>query len=201
MLKNLINNKNIPNDGKEFIGVNLDGWRMRAENKQELNKPIGDGIILVKQPQTVVSDIIIDDEEVAIIRMYSLRNNIQGEFAQSGMDYKGCDGHCNPFKYTAWSTYPMDNAHFAVSGGEIKWAKWIPKINVAGQYEIFVWYPNEFDNRFINFKISDLSSNVKYKIKDSKGETIKEINQQIDGGQWNSLGVYNFNVGTSGYIV
>lgn len=191
------------NDGREFTSVNLDGWSMNGLDGR-WGKPVGDGIILVSSPQkVVVSDIVIDDEfpgDTGLGHAVFVHNNIQGSFSHSGMSYESCNGDCNPFVYTAWSTYPMDNAHYAFPGDGSKWARWTPRIGVGGEYEIFIWYPDEVDQGLVNFSRGELASNAKMTIKHASGETSKEINQKLNGGQWNRVGIYRFNAGTSGFV-
>jgi hypothetical protein len=188
------------NDGKIFTDVTLDGYSMNGLT-DTWGKPVGDGIILVKSPQTIVSDILIDDEvEGETGKVTFTHNNIQGEFTHNGFTYTDGGGYINPFDYSAWSVYPSDSAHYALKGDGTKWARWTPRIGISGQYEIFIWYPNRFDKRFINFDINSLATNARIKIHHADGDSYVTVNMRQNGGRWVSLGTYRLMEGTSNYV-
>lgn len=45
-----------------------------------------------------------------------------------------------------------------------------------------------------------MASNASYTITHANGNASKTVNQQANAGQWNSLGTYRFNQGTSGNV-
>jgi|GEM_PF-343022 sugar transferase (PEP-CTERM/EpsH1 system associated) len=172
------------NNGKLFTEVTLDGWSRNNQTSGQWAKPIGDGIILVKTPQTVVSDIIIDDEGNA---GQVLENNIQGEFTQSGFSF-------DPEAYgrwaEAWRVYGHNTCYYASPGDGSSWARWTPRIGVAGYYDVYEWHPSGADH----------ASNAPFTIRSASGDTVIYVNQRVNGAQWNYLGRYYFQVGTAGYV-
>lgn len=63
-----------------------------------------------------------------------------------------------------------------------------PTFDSAGQFEVSAWWV-EGGNR---------SSSATYVINHAEGSTNVSVNQQQNGGQWNSLGTFNFRSGSSG---
>ena len=70
------------------------------------------------------------------------------------------------------------------------YATWTPSVSSAGSYEVYIWY-TEAGTR---------DTNAKYTIHHANGEDVFRINQQQNDGQWVSLGEFNFDQDTSGYI-
>ena len=68
-------------------------------------------------------------------------------------------------------------------------ATWTPNITVAGSWAVYAWW-TAGTNR---------SSNSAYQIHTTGGDSNVYVNQQVNGGKWNSLG--SFNLGTGGYWV
>ena len=68
---------------------------------------------------------------------------------------------------------------------------WRSDIPEAGTYGVYAWWR----------ALSSNVTNAKYTIYYNGGSESVEVNQQINGGQWNLLGTYSFTVGTSGYVV
>ena len=67
---------------------------------------------------------------------------------------------------------------------------WTPNIPTAGGYEVYGWWC-QGGNR---------STQAPFLIYYNGGNTTVRVNQQINGGRWNSLGIYQFNAGTSGTV-
>jgi len=180
------------NNGAQFNSITLSTYER-----------FGDSVILVKQPQTVVSDIYIDNAVPNQDQLSSdWENNIQGTWSQSGFEYNYPVNTYNESDlfYDDWSMYPNNDAHWATPGTTAKWAKWTPDIGVAGNYEVFVWYPNKFNTDRAPFTISQVGQSVRYTVFHANGSTPVTVNQQQNGGQWVSLGTYAFNQGTAGYV-
>jgi hypothetical protein len=70
-------------------------------------------------------------------------------------------------------------------------ATWTPNLPAADNYNVHAWWKAD-PNR-----ATDSPYTIYY---DGGSETI-EVNQEIDGNQWNLLGSYPFAAGTSGYVV
>jgi hypothetical protein len=79
--------------------------------------------------------------------------------------------------------------HSAGSGANT--ATWTPDIPEAGYYRVYAWW-NAWSNR-----ATDAPYTINY---DGGSETI-DVNQEVNGGQWNLLGTYPFVAGTSGSVV
>ncbi|MFH1500110.1 MAG: cellulase family glycosylhydrolase [Verrucomicrobiota bacterium] len=97
----------------------------------------------------------------------------------------------------AWSTSThrpgYHGTNFVHNGNTDQGAKSVvftPDIPVAGDYEVFTRWTSD-NNRATNVPISVTSTT---------GTTSAEFDQQIDGGQWISLGVHAFAQGTTGLV-
>ena len=75
-------------------------------------------------------------------------------------------------------------------GVDYSQVSWTPDLPVAGLYDVSVWYV-QGTNR---------ATDVEYTIHHAGGTTAVTVNQRVNGSQWNSLGSYNFNQETSGYV-
>lgn len=65
-------------------------------------------------------------------------------------------------------------------------ATWTPNITASGSWTVYAWWPAG-GNR---------SPNSAYAVTNSGGTTSVYVNQQINGGVWNSLGAFSFGTGT-----
>jgi len=97
----------------------------------------------------------------------------------------------------AWNTnsggtdrWPMDDQPNADDAWDVTQAdtetaraEWVCVNLPAGGYEVFAWWP------IVTF---DMRENVAYEVHHAAGATTARVNQKVDGGQWNSLGVYTF---------
>ncbi len=164
---------------------------------------IGDAVILLKAPQTIVSPIIIDDTNCRG------PNNIQGEFDTSGMQIflqegmtSHCKNHFSPFP-NSWRYFPRDTAHYAARGNGTATSRWTPRIGMPGLYEVFVWSPNEVKSSFTDrggFHAGDIATEAPFTVHHRDGQTVTSVNIQRDGGGWVSLGTFAFEAGISGYV-
>jgi hypothetical protein len=69
-------------------------------------------------------------------------------------------------------------------------ATWMPGIPSLGIYQVYAWWP----------AYSTRSTNVSYEVHHSYGVDTVTVNQRTNGAQWNLLGVYQFDAGTSEYV-
>ncbi|RLJ06566.1 MAG: hypothetical protein DRP16_05000, partial [Candidatus Aenigmatarchaeota archaeon] len=95
-----------------------------------------------------------------------------------------------------WSTSTTGNEYSTNwrrdnSPGTGSWARWTPNISIAGNYEVFAYWSTAG---------SALASNAPYTVYYAGGSSTVTVNQEINGNQWNSLGIFEFNSGTSGYV-
>jgi chitodextrinase len=69
-------------------------------------------------------------------------------------------------------------------------ATWTPNLTRAGDYQVYAWWTAGAG------RIND----AKYTITHANGQDTVTANQKLNGGSWNLLGTYTFNIGTSGNI-
>jgi hypothetical protein len=171
------------NNGMPFEEVELKGWRLNdVDNKYA--KRLGDAIVLLKSPATVVSDILIDDGGTDDVDPHP---NYMGRFVQSGMQF-------DPYGYrkwkNAWYVYGHSSCYYAPPSNGNSWARWIPQIHITGSYEVFEWHPTS----------SDLAKDARYTVKAGDKVTSITVNQTMNGGRWNRLGVFWFRAGDENYV-
>jgi hypothetical protein len=86
--------------------------------------------------------------------------------------------------------YDGDGQYHA-SGTGSNTATWTPDVDEAGEYRVYAWW-NSYTNR---------ATDAPYTINYDGGSDTIDVDQQVNGGQWNLLGTYPFAAGTSGYVV
>lgn len=100
---------------------------------------------------------------------------------------------------SSWSSGTSAPGHWATgyrfrdstgSGAGIGAVEWRPDLPINDTYNVAVYYP-EGTNR---------SNNVTFTVHHSGGSTPVMVNQQINGGTWNLLGLFSFNAGTTGSV-
>ncbi len=70
-------------------------------------------------------------------------------------------------------------------------ATWTPDLPVAGAYEVYAWW----------HQASGRATNAHYVINHNGGSADVYVDQTVNGGQWNTIGTYQFTAGTSGNVV
>jgi len=83
--------------------------------------------------------------------------------------------------------YTQDGSTAANPG---KWAKWTPTISQAGNYRVYMQYAGG----------TGRPTTAPVQIQHANGVANLTIDQSVNGGKWNYLGMYNFAVGTAGYV-
>lgn len=177
------------NNGSQFTSVQLSG----APQTEHYMK--GDGIILLKEPATLVTEIVIDNEDINMTSPGSRPARTYGDW-QDG--FRGYSAYAIRFGWGGWS---VPFVYSSPGNGENR-AEYVPTIGVAGNYEVFEWHLDiggERDKQ--GFDLGTGASNVPFTITHGGGQTQGTVNQTVNNGQWNSLGVFHFNVGTSGKVV
>jgi len=88
--------------------------------------------------------------------------------------------------------YGADYAYCTTAATETKTATFTPKIDIAGYYTVYVWYPQG----------ANRSTIAPYTVVYNGGQQTVNVNQTTGGGQWITL-VTNqkFAAGTAGYII
>lgn len=69
-------------------------------------------------------------------------------------------------------------------------AEWRPNLPVAGQYDVYAWWVAS----------SNRALAAPYRVVYATNTANTPMNQTANGGQWNLLGNFGFNAGTSGYV-
>jgi hypothetical protein len=172
------------NDGSEFTSMTLAGY------SHEYKHQSGDGLILVNTPQYVVADIYLDDcysgtspatEDPVFIGSWTRGDQIGAEY------WCQCNRpHQNLFAFMY--TYPGDGESEAI---------YTPTIGVAGNYEVFEWHGYMGNTPE---HISE-ATDVPYKITYANGMSSSgSIDQSANYGQWNSMGTFYFEAGTTNNI-
>ncbi len=168
------------NNGELFSSVQLKG----ATFGSAVTTYVGDGIILVKTPTRSICDIIIDGGDPA--------TSPASEAAEFNGDWDEMFKENNSFylKIAPWKNVSL-SGYRRTDGGGNDAAVFRPTIGYPGVYRVREWHGYDDGNE---------ATNVKYTINHSGGSLTIYINQQENQGQWNDLGMYYFNKGTSGNV-
>lgn len=174
------------NNGQAFTQVNLLGHNVVAYGGN--NMIVGDGLLLVKSPRTAVADIILDESPGS-----TTAGGADAEFV--GNWTKKCDGGFG--FYTLRCASWMNLFGYAVSGAfEDAVATYRPNIGLSGKYEVFEWH-GQLGN---NHNAVQENPAVRHVIKHAGGESAVIVNQRINYGKWNSLGIFQFNAGNDNQV-
>jgi hypothetical protein len=134
-----------------------------------------DGILLLKEPKTLITPIIIDNvaHNMTTIGQEPVRYSqgwTQARYGPSGyaLGY-GWDEFASPFAQTS----------------EPGTATYSPIISVPGDYEIFEWHPDlQADGQ------GEPCNALTVEIHHAEGTTVRTFDQSVGSGQWNSLGIF-----------
>lgn len=169
------------NNGQRFTDVTLFGGTYNENWGPMLLKYTGDGIVLVKEPVTIVSDIVIDNDDVT-----TSPGSSPPEFIGSWTtQFKNNDS------YAVCVAPAVDFSGYACTGVEDVQAVFRPTIGIAGFYAVYEWH---------GFHTGREATNAKYIVNHAGGSVLQEVNQQADQGQWNLLGSFFFNKGKTGNV-
>ncbi len=110
-------------------------------------------------------------------------DNVDSDFSSAGSWLSNSD-----------PTYPFYGSNFLYNfpGTGADWATFRPNLPVAGNYEVFLWYgtaPGTATNQpfTVNYNGGSMT-------------TLINVNGNFGGGEWLSLGIFNFAAGTSGNV-
>ncbi|MCX7718757.1 MAG: hypothetical protein N2111_10215 [Candidatus Sumerlaeaceae bacterium] len=70
------------------------------------------------------------------------------------------------------------------------WARWTPNLPATGPYKVYAWWVAS----------SNRAAAAPFTVVHAGGTTVVPRDQRINGSQWNLLGTFTFNAGTSGYV-
>ncbi len=164
------------NNGQKFTSVSFDGY---------------DGIMLFTEPTTLMTPIVIDNVSKNMTSPGQNPVNYSGTWEQIRWVWNVQIGKSS---YGLGVTWGSEGYLYAISHQQGE-ASYRPKFNVAGKYEIYEWHA---DVREAGQTPCD---NVKLVITSAEGTGEKTVDQSVNSGQWNSLGVYNFDKGSAGNVV
>jgi len=86
---------------------------------------------------------------------------------------------------------PWDgNYRWSMTTNQSDWARWTPNLPESGWYEVSVWYV-EGTNR---------ASDARFTVHHAGGDTEFTVDQTKDGEQWNVLGGFGFDAGSSAWV-
>ncbi len=94
-----------------------------------------------------------------------------------------------------WSAGDMGNPwclnyRWSSTSNQSDWARWTPTLPQDGWHQVAVWY-TDGGNR---------ASDAIYVVTHSEGESQFTVDQTVNGGRWNPLGVFFFHAGNSGWV-
>jgi hypothetical protein len=164
------------NNGGQFSSITLDGHGFSDQS-------VGDGILLVRSPMTIVSDIIIDN-----LNNYSSPAS-EGAVLQPGSAWTVSDDQGNSWSHrqAAWhDLYSYSTT--SDSGATIEFR---PTIGISGKYQIFEWHPD------VGNACSSIATDLYI---NGKLHTSTSIDQSRRGGQWNSLGIFDIQDGETSFV-
>ncbi len=171
------------NNGQKFDSITLKGESMGG-----YDKPKGDSIILVKNPQTVVAPIIIDTEQFATspgVKTAKV-SGFQGTCGKSNSvigfrtGYPWCSSVNPLYGYTESSTNRGNTVTFEVG-----------LVN-GGSYKVYEYHPG----------IGSIDAfDVPHTIYHAGGQSTVNVDQRKNTEQWNLLGTYNFNANQVAKVV
>jgi hypothetical protein len=178
----------LTNDGTLFERVTLEGY---LNTDKTPHRRYGDGLLLFKEPVTLVAEIIVDNVYHGT-SPGSAEATLEGGFTQHGGQV-GCTDAGTGY-YTLRCTWNPGSYAFATApGGVGAQATFRPTIGVAGTYEVFEWHP----------QLSQAGATVSavHTIHHANGTAEVIVDQSANPGRWNSLGTYRFEPGASAAVV
>ena len=173
------------NDGSLFTSVVLISTRASYRSTQY----VGDGIILVKKPTAVVSDIIIDNAYCA-----TSPGSSPATFTGFTVDRNATVNYNNPTWYNfpgGYTSAEYYKSYYASSGDGSAKAIFKPTINVTGKYRVYEWHGwrGSYSSSYRE------GTNVPCTVVHQDGSTTITVDQTVNSGKWNLLGTFNFNSG------
>ncbi len=91
---------------------------------------------------------------------------------------------------TAAGRYGDDYVFKDIGGTGAAYVEYRPTLQASGNYSVFEWH-SVGGNR---------TTDARIEVTHSGGTHAVTINQQLNGGQWNLLGTFNFAAGSAGYV-
>ncbi len=170
------------NNGKQFTSITMTATQATLRN----DPYVGDGIILLKKPSTIVADIIVDNTSTGTSpgSPAAITSGFAPDYGatMANLDWN-TGGH--------WASAQV-RSQYAPAGNGSATAVFKPTINVAGQYRVYEWhgwrgqYPTSYT----------MATNVPCTIAYANGTAKATIDQSRNFGRWNLLGTFAFSPGS-----
>lgn len=163
------------------------GWMKKETTTVHYTQPaynqIGDSV--ARFVATIPYDTIVKNEPIPTPNSANLQIVVDNTDAGCTFDMPWATS-----TYTA-GFYGLDYAQDGSSGANIgKWAMWTPTILQSGNYRVYMQYAGG----------SGRPAAAPIQIQHTNGIANLTIDQSVNGGKWNYLGMYNFASGSSGYV-
>ncbi len=171
------------NNGQLFSNTTLAGAKIKTSTEYEHYKIFGDSLILLNKPQTVVADIIID-ENTKTTSPGSSETELNGSWQKT----KDEAGFWNLYH----SNVGVEATYYAYSQAKNSTAIFRPTIGVAGRYRVYEWHGDS--------KAGSETNSAVYEIYGSNGTKNSTINQSTNYNKWNYLGEVYLAAGTNNYV-
>ncbi len=158
----------------------------------------GDGLILTLTPQTLVSDIIVDNNYMSTSPTVRIQPDgypviLSGMVQEQGCRLSQDTPPTGSDYYTVRCGWNNKSDAYAIQSSGSPRAEFVPTIGVPGQYEVFEWHGRSLTGA--------MASAATLTVNHTGGSTSLPLNQQVNQGKWTSFGTYQFNAGTSGSVV
>jgi len=170
------------NNGSTFTSVTLTSTMATAHSDRQY---VGDGIVLLRTPTTVVSDIIVDDA-------YSGTSPGSARASLTGFTWDADQSSPTTAAwYTSYNNGSDTNltvSHYAAAGNGSSIAVFNAGINLSGSYKVYEWH----GWKGVHQGDYKMATNVPCAIVHTVGTTTVAIDQSNNFGRWNLLGTFDF---------
>lgn len=173
-------------NGGQFTSATLTGVRYYSDYNYR-----GDGLILTITPQTLVSDIIVDNNYMSTSPTVRVQPDGYPVILSGMVQESDCGAGSN--YYTVRCGWNNKSDAYAIQNSGSPRAEFVPTIGVPGQYEVFEWHGKT--------NTGTMASAATLTVNHAGGSTSLPLNQQINQGGWTSFGTYQFDAGDSGSVV
>ncbi|MFQ5822503.1 MAG: hypothetical protein ACE5JB_00420 [bacterium] len=167
----------------------------------EADNIYGDGLFLLKSPDTVITEIIIDNASHPTTAGQS-KTNLIGSWTPGREPRSSSNPYTDNPAWTVGPDWSPDNEavyryHWKNSGSGSASAIFQVEINVTGQYHVYEWHGWIGDSEA---QVGE-ATNMPYTVHHANGRTGGTINLRNNPGKWNYLGKFQFNTGGDNKVV
>lgn len=127
---------------------------------------------------------VLVDDITSKTRSSNRASNINGDYSEEYND--------NAFTYyRSEANARFGHTYMRVTGSDVtRWVRFTPTLPVSGTYQVRVMYPS----------LANAPNAAQFRVVHTGGTSTVNVNQTLNGGRWVSLGNFNFNAGTTGYL-